>query len=188
MDPEKAEYELQHFNFCSEDIIFQNRLLVKFLIQNSFATFTDEFIKKHNIPDNEAMEMRANCYTISLKMFADCGPILDKLSQLYRSTFSIPDSILLPSDLMHRKDYTVEQFESLQAEVKELEQQIQKDGVFLSMLEEEIKLHERLAASIDDEKQLMNLVDRYRQLEIVPAEDGAVVQDLADMKDVLQWE
>ncbi|XP_065085785.1 uncharacterized protein LOC135707814 [Ochlerotatus camptorhynchus] len=187
MDTEKVEYELQHFNFCSDDIISENRQLVKFVIQSTFLSFSKEFIKKHKVPEKDAKAMLANCYTTSLQMFVECGPKLDEISQLYKSTFTIPDSILLPSDLMHRKDYSAEQVELLQTKVKELEQQIRQDGVFLSMLEEEIKLHDRLASCIEDEVNLMNLVDHHRQLEIVPAEDCAVVQDLADvMKDVMR--
>lgn len=134
-----------------------------------------------------AMEMRSKCYPAANEMFAECGPKLEELSQLYRSTFTIPDSIVLPSDLMHRKGYTAEHVQSLQTMANDLEKQIRQDGVFLSMLEEEIKLHERLEACMESGKELMKLTEQYRQMEIVPAEDCAVVQDLADfMKDVMQ--
>nr|XP_029735472.1 uncharacterized protein LOC109430639 [Aedes albopictus] len=187
MDPEKVEYELQHFNFCSEDIIAENQLLVKSLIQQTLVSFTDEFIAKHKVPSETAMEMRSRCYPAANEMFAECGPKLEELSQLYRDTFTIPDNVLLPSDLMQRKGYTAEQVEQLQTMANGLEKQIRQDGVFLSMLEEEIKLHERLDACIEEGEQLMELAERYRQMEIVPAEECAVVQDLAEfMKNVMQ--
>lgn len=207
MDQAKVEYELQHFNFCSEDIIaessfcvstdflvpyrmafaFPDQLLVKSLIQQTLISFTDEFIAKHKMSAEEAMEMRSHCYPAASEMFAECGPKLEELSELYRRTFNIPDNILLPSDLMHRKGYTADQVESLQSVANGLERQIRQDGVFLSMLEEEIKLHERLDSCVESGEQLMELAERYRQMEIVPAEDCAVVQDLADfMKNVMQ--
>ncbi|XP_058463033.1 uncharacterized protein LOC131437595 [Malaya genurostris] len=187
MDPEKEEYQLQHFTFCSEDIIAENRLMVKSLIQQSLVDFTDEFIKKHKVPDQIAMELRAKCYGTSGKMFSECEGKLKELSELYRTTFTIPDNVLLPSDLMQKKNYTAEQVQELQVKVDELDEQFRRDGVFLALLEEEIKVHERLTPCLESEAVLMDLVDQYRREEIVPAEDVDLVQDLAEvMQNVLE--
>ncbi|XP_055624521.1 uncharacterized protein LOC129767541 [Toxorhynchites rutilus septentrionalis] len=186
MNPEKEEYELQHFNFCSEDLVNENRLLVKSLIQQSLLDFTDEFVKKHKVSDEAAMELRSKCYTTANTMFAECNSKLEELSQLYRDTFTIPDNILLPSDFLQKKNCTAEQVQTLQSRVDALDKQFQQDGVFLALLQDEIKLHERLALCIESETKLMDLVDQYRHEEIVPAEDLDLVEELATlMQDVL---
>ncbi|XP_055530660.1 protein MIS12 homolog [Wyeomyia smithii] len=186
MNPEKQEYELQHFNFSSDEIIEQNRFMVKTVIQQSLIEFTDEFVEANNIPIDQAMELRAKCYTTAAKMFEDCTQKLEELAALYQSTFTIPDNVLLPSDLMQKKNYTAEYVQELQQEVSSLDKQFRQDCVFLAHLEEEIKLHQHLAPFLDSETKLNELVDQYRREEIVPVEDAAVVQDLAEvMQNVL---
>ncbi|XP_053683326.1 uncharacterized protein LOC128733628 [Sabethes cyaneus] len=187
MNPEKQEYELQHFNFSSDEIIEQNRFMIKTVIQQSLTEFTDEFVEARNMPTDQAMELRSKCYPTALKMFEDCTQKLEELAALYQSTFTIPDNVLLPSDLMQKKNYTAEYVQELQQEVSLLDKQFRQDCVFRAHLEDEIMLHQHLLPFLESEAKLIELVDQYQREEIVPAEDAAVVQDLADvMQNVLK--
>ncbi|XP_055610063.1 protein MIS12 homolog [Uranotaenia lowii] len=181
MDPEKVEYELQHFQMCTEDIIAEHSVLMKEFIKRSLIDFTEEFIAKHRIPADRAIELRAQCHPTASKMFDDCSEKLEDLSQLYRQTFTIPDNILLPQDLQQRKGYKVEEVKALETKVAELDKQFRQDGVFLARLEDELKMYELLGPCIEEEKRLLELVDKCREEDVVPPEDLSLVQELASV-------
>ncbi|EDS35253.1 conserved hypothetical protein [Culex quinquefasciatus] len=187
MSAEEVEYQLQHFSFCAEDMIVENREMVKHLIQLSLLEFTDEYVKCHKIADEPAMALRAQCYVTANTMFSECTAKLDQLDKLFRTTLHIPANVLLPSDLLHKKKYTAEQVTALEDKVAELDKQFRRDGIFLAMLQDEIEVHDRLADCIGSEQKLMELAEQYRREDIVPEEDVALVDDLAEvMQDVLR--
>uniref|UniRef100_A0A182K6M1 Protein MIS12 homolog n=1 Tax=Anopheles christyi TaxID=43041 RepID=A0A182K6M1_9DIPT len=174
INPAKEEYELQHFNFSSEEIVAQNIQMVQSLLDKSLAVFTEQLIEKQQIPEEPAARLRASCNKTALAMYNDCLPAMDRLNALYRKTFSIPDNVLLPTDMLQTRGYTDELVATLEQEVQSAKDAVMQGAVFLASLDAEMELHRSLEACYEAEEDIVELLKDLQEQEIDP-------QDMVDM-------
>uniref|UniRef100_A0A182P104 Protein MIS12 homolog n=1 Tax=Anopheles epiroticus TaxID=199890 RepID=A0A182P104_9DIPT len=174
INPVKEEYELQHFNFSSEEIVAQNIQMVQSLLNKSLSVFTEQLIEKQQIPEEPATRLRASCNKTALAMYNDCLPAMDRLNALYRKTFSIPDNVLLPTDALQTRGYTEQLVSSLEQEVRDAKEAVMQGAVFLASLEAEMELHRELEPCYEAEEEIVELLKDFQEEEIDP-------QDVSDM-------
>ncbi|XP_058126375.1 uncharacterized protein LOC131282968 [Anopheles ziemanni] len=174
MDPEKEEYELQHFNFSSEEIVAQNTQMVQTLLRSSFSEFTEQFIQKQKIPPAAADQLRANCTKTSIDMYNDCLPAINALSALYRETFTIPDNVLLPTDLLQTRGQTEQLVNELAKEVRNAKEAVMQGAVFLASLDAEVELHQALEQCHEAEDAVVELLKDFQEEDV----DSDEVSDL----------
>ncbi|KFB52860.1 AGAP006105-PA-like protein [Anopheles sinensis] len=201
MDPEKEEYELQHFNFSSEEIVAQSEYafsemlhrcllvyqlsyytasnptdiqMVQTLLRSSVSEFTEQFIRKQKIPPTAADQLRANCVKTSIEMYNDCLPAINTLSALYRETFTIPDNVLLPTDLLQTRGQTEELVNELAEEVRTAKEAVMQGAVFLASLDAEFEFHQALEQRHEAEDAVVDLLKDFQEEDV----DSDEVSDL----------
>ncbi|XP_052860996.1 uncharacterized protein LOC128268039 [Anopheles cruzii] len=152
-DRTKEEYELQHFNFTAEEIVAQNEQLIKSALHKTMCAFTEQLVEKRRIPEPEADELRSKIVETCNEIQKDCQPAIDALSALYRETFSIPEWLLLPTDLLHKNETTEQELEELQRKVNEAKEAVDRGAVFLASLEAELEVHRALEPCLQTERQ-----------------------------------
>uniref|UniRef100_A0A182WHU6 Protein MIS12 homolog n=1 Tax=Anopheles minimus TaxID=112268 RepID=A0A182WHU6_9DIPT len=177
-NPEKEEYELQHFNFSSEDLIAQNTQMVQSLLDKSLTVFTEQLIQKQEIPEESATRLRACCNKTSIALYNDCLPAMNDLQALFRKTFTIPDNVLLPTDLLHVRGYTGELVSTLEQEVQSAKDAVMQGAVFLASLEAEMELHRELEACYEAEAEIVELLEHFQEQEIDPDDVSDLVRRL----------
>ncbi|XP_053675020.1 uncharacterized protein LOC128725311 [Anopheles nili] len=178
IDPEKEEYELQHFNFSSEEIVAQNTHMVQSLLQKSLSAFTEQLIQKQKIPTDPAERLRASCNKTAIAMYNECLPAINELNALYRETFSIPDNVLLPTDLLQTRGYTEELVGTLTQEVQSAKEAVMQGAVFLASLDAEAELHQALEPCYDREEEVIGLLKDFQEEEIDPEDVSEMVKRL----------
>uniref|UniRef100_A0AAG5D2Z0 Protein MIS12 homolog n=1 Tax=Anopheles atroparvus TaxID=41427 RepID=A0AAG5D2Z0_ANOAO len=174
MDPEKEEYELQHFNFTSGEIVTQNIEMVQTLLRSSFAEFTEQFVKKQQIPQASADQLRANCAKTSIEMYNDCLPAINALNALYRETFTIPENVLLPTNLLQTRGQTEDLVNELTKEVSNAKEAVLQGAVFLASLDAEAEFHQALEQCQEAEEAVVELLKDFQEEEV----DSDEVSDL----------
>uniref|UniRef100_A0A182XP55 Protein MIS12 homolog n=1 Tax=Anopheles quadriannulatus TaxID=34691 RepID=A0A182XP55_ANOQN len=172
--PAKEEYELQHFNFSLEELVAQNAEMVQSLQSKLLSRFTEKLIEKRQIPPEPAERLRASCNKTALAMYSDCQPALDRLNALFRQTFAIPDSVLLPTDVLQSRGYTEELVGSLEQEVRSAKDAVMQGAVFIASLDAEMELHRALEPCYQAEEDVVELLKELQEEEIDP-------QDVFDM-------
>uniref|UniRef100_A0A182U073 Protein MIS12 homolog n=1 Tax=Anopheles melas TaxID=34690 RepID=A0A182U073_9DIPT len=172
--PAKEEYELQHFNFSLEELVAQNAEMVQSLQSKLLSRFTEKLIEKRQIPPEPAERLRASCNKTALAMYGDCQPALDRLNALFRQTFAIPDSVLLPTDVLQSRGYTEELVGSLEQEVRSAKDAVMQGAVFIASLDAEMELHRALEPCYQAEEDVVELLKELQEEEIDP-------QDVFDM-------
>uniref|UniRef100_A0A182QR34 Protein MIS12 homolog n=1 Tax=Anopheles farauti TaxID=69004 RepID=A0A182QR34_9DIPT len=178
INPEKEEYELQHFNFSSDEIVAQNIQMVQSLLHKSLSVFTDQLIEKQKIPPDSAERLRASCTKTALAMYNDCQPAMGELNALYRETFSIPENVLLPTDLMQTRGYTEELVNTLTQEVQNAKDAVMQGAVFLASLEAEMELHRALEPSYEADESVVEMLQHFQEQEIDPDDLSDLVKRL----------
>uniref|UniRef100_A0A182M8I6 Protein MIS12 homolog n=1 Tax=Anopheles culicifacies TaxID=139723 RepID=A0A182M8I6_9DIPT len=177
-NPEKEEYELQHFNFSSEELVVQNIQMVQSLLNKSLTVFTEQLIQKQAIPEDPATRLRASCNKTAIAMYNDCMPAMNDLNALYRQTFSIPDNVLLPTDLLQARGYTEELLNTLEQEVQTAKDAIMQGAVFLASLEAELEMHRELEACYEAEAEFVELLESFQEREVDPDDVSDLVRRL----------
>uniref|UniRef100_A0A182NLQ3 Uncharacterized protein n=1 Tax=Anopheles dirus TaxID=7168 RepID=A0A182NLQ3_9DIPT len=178
INPEKEEYELQHYNFSSEELVAQNVQMVQSLLNKSLSVFTDQLILKQQIPEASAERLRASCTKTAIAMYNDCQPAMNKLNELYRQTFSIPENVLLPTDLLQARGYTEELVSTLTQEVQSAKDAVMQGAVFLESLEAEMEVHRALVPSYDAEEEVVEMLKHFQEEEIDPDDVSDLVKRL----------
>lgn len=178
INPEKEEYELQYFNFSSEELVAQNIQMVQSLLNKSLTVFTEQLIQKQKIPEDPATRLRAGCNKTAIAIYTDCLPAMNKLNALYRKTFVIPDNVLLPTDLLQTRGYTEELEKSLEQEVLAAKDAVMQGAVFLASLEAEMELHRELEPCYEAEEEIVELLKDFQEEEIDPDDVSDLVKRL----------
>ncbi|XP_052894248.1 uncharacterized protein LOC128301695 [Anopheles moucheti] len=178
INPEKEEYELQHFNFSSEELVAQNIQMVQSLLNKSLTVFTEQLIQKQGIPEDPATRLRASCNKTAIAMYNDCVPAMNELNALYRQTFSIPDNVLLPTDLLQVRGYTEEQMNNLEQEVQRAKDLVMQGAVFLASLDAEMELHQELEPCYEAEEKIFESLEHHQEQEIDPDDVSDLVKRL----------
>ncbi|XP_050075584.1 protein MIS12 homolog [Anopheles maculipalpis] len=176
INPEKEEYELQYFNFSSEELVTQNIQMVQSLLNKSLTVFTEQLIQKQEIPDDPATRLRASCNKTAIAIYNDCLPAMNNINTLYRKTFSIPDNVLLPTDLLHTRGYTEELEKSLEQEVQTAKDAVMQGAVFLASLEAEMELHRALEPCYEAEEEIVELLKTFQEEDIDPDDVSDLVK------------
>ncbi|XP_041773914.1 uncharacterized protein LOC121594568 [Anopheles merus] len=172
--PAKEEYELQHYNFSLEELVAQNAEMVQSLQSKLLSRFTEKLIEKRQIPPEPAERLRASCNKTALAMYSDCQPALERLNALFRQTFTIPDNVLLPTDVLQSRGYTEELVGSLEQEVRSAKDAVMQGAVFIASLDAEMELHRALEPCYQAEEDVVELLKELQEEEIDP-------QDVFDM-------
>ncbi|XP_058057248.1 uncharacterized protein LOC131208486 [Anopheles bellator] len=162
-DRTKEEYELQHFNFTAEEIVAQNEQLIRSALHKTMCAFTEQLVEKRSISNEAADELRSKIVETCNEIHKDCQPAIDALSALYRETFSIPEWLLLPTDLLHKNEPTDQEFEELQRKVSEAKKAVDRGAVFLASLEAELEVHRALEPSLQAERQVIDAVEESQR-------------------------
>ncbi|XP_050096805.1 protein MIS12 homolog [Anopheles aquasalis] len=180
MEPNRAkeEYELQHFNFTAEEIVAQNAQLVQSILHKTLNAFTEQLIDKRQLSATQGNELRAQIGPTSRAMYDDCRPAIEELNSLFRKTFSIPDDLLLPTDLMHAQQHTDEFVKGLQQEVDEAKEAVSRGAIFLASLEAEAELHRALEPCYRAEGEIHEMLEEYQELEIVSNDLTEMIEQL----------
>ncbi|XP_049296162.1 protein MIS12 homolog [Anopheles funestus] len=178
INPEKEEYELQHFNFSSEELVAQNIQMVQSLLNKSLTVFTEQLIQKQEIPEEPATRLRASCNKTTIAIYNDCAPAMNELNALFRKTFSIPDNVLLPTDLLQIRGYTEELMHSLEQEVQSTKDAVLQGAVFLASLEAEMELHRELESCYEAEEEIFEQLENFQEQDIDPEDVSDLVKRL----------